>query len=200
MAWYFIIFRVALNCLVLFAVSVSKGKDSLQVGPEIQSPQVQNVQSRNAGPPQVPRQSTVTSTTSTRAAWYYAVVPPSQSPPISILPTTNSPRPHPQSHDQTAPHRSTNHSCNNKINNTNPSLGNNPSLTLNAIHHVPRHTHANTTPRPSDRHRLGHRHRLRLRRRASTSTFCSRFRICICICLDPQFLSLSPRTGNPRSP
>lgn len=57
--------------------------------------------------------------------------------PISIFPTTNSPRPHRQSQDQKH-HRD--HSCNNKINNTNPSLGSIPSLTLTQARHAPRHT------------------------------------------------------------
>lgn len=47
--------------------------------------------------------------------------------PISIFPTTNSPRPHRQSQDQNT---NSGYYCNNKINNTNPSLGRNSSFTL----------------------------------------------------------------------
>lgn len=62
--------------------------------------------------------------------------------PISIFPTTNSPRPHRQSQDQT---RTSDHHCNNKINNTNPSLGRIPSLNSPSVKPLP------PTPQSSSR-------------------------------------------------
>ncbi|KAI7775889.1 hypothetical protein LA080_006139 [Diaporthe eres] len=139
--------------------------------------------------------------------------------PISIFPTTNSPRPHRQSQDQNT---TRDHFCNNKINNTNPSLGSIPSLTLTQARHAPRHTRTLTAqPRlapircddnaiadtDTDTHTHTHTHihthlDFRLRQPASTSTSASAITACTCTRLDPHFPILlgTDCTGSPGCP